>query len=69
MLLLRLMRFPVELKPFHLKVISSVFADLTAGWLLALVNAKSPWVLTGCLIGVIFSLYIAFEIEKLLEEI
>ena len=61
------MQLVIALQQFHLKVFSSLFADLAAGCVLSVFGAHDPWVLTGSLVGAIFSLRIAFMIERLLS--
>jgi len=63
------MRFSIALRPFHLKVLSSLLTDITAGWVLGLLAVRDFWSLTGNLLGVTVSLYLVFKIEKLLEEV
>jgi hypothetical protein len=67
MLLLDPMYLVLTLRPSHLKVFSSLFTDLAAGCILSVFGAHDPWVLTGSLVGAIFSLRIAFMIERLLS--
>jgi len=61
------MRFLIVLRPFHLKILSGLFTDLAAGSILSVFGALDLWVLTGSLLGAIFSLRIAFGIERLLS--
>lgn len=51
----------------QVKIISSWFVNLSAGWTLIIFASKDIFTLTGAIFGAIFSLRIAFELEKSLE--
>jgi len=61
------MDFSIKLTIGHLRVLSSLITDLSAGWFLAIFVAKDPLVLTMNLIAAILCLLIAFKLENILE--
>lgn len=64
-----LTRFSVEFSRPQIRVFSSVFSNLTAGWLITLFVTKDLFVLTGNFLNVILSLYFAVKLEEILEEL
>lgn len=59
----------VKLRRAHLKVFSAVCANLVAAWFAAIFVTLDPLALTGNIVGVIMSLYMAVKAEQLLEEL
>ena len=61
--------FTIEVTRPYLRVFSSIFSNLCAGWIFSIFIARNPLVLTGNILGAIVSLYLAIKVENLLEEL
>lgn len=53
----------------QVKIISSWFVNLSAGWTLIIFASKDIFTLTGAIFGATLSLKMAFELEKFLENV
>lgn len=59
----------VEVKPFHLRVISSLFTDLTAGLILLMFTIHDIIVLTITAYSAILFILLSMRIERRLDEL
>ena len=58
----------IELRTFHLKVLSSLFTNIGAGFILLTLGARDLRVLTGEIFFAILCITIAFKLQRALEE-
>lgn len=63
------MTFFIEVRPFHLRVFSSLFVNIAAGFILLLLTSTTTLALTLDILGATITLLFALKAEKLLEEL
>lgn len=63
------MKFRINLSRAHLKVLSAVFSNFVAVWVVAMFGTRDTLALTGNFIGAIVSLSLAIIFEQASEEI
>lgn len=58
----------IELRPFHLKVMSSLLVNVAAGFVILAVTANDSRILTGEILFAIVCMLFAFKFEQALED-
>jgi len=52
-----------KLPPTVAKVLSNLFTDISAAWIISLLGTRDPWLLTGSFVGVMMCLGAAIKLE------
>lgn len=63
------MKFTFKPSKAQLRVFSAVCSNLAAGWFVSMFLTSDLFTLTGNVVGVIISLYLAMKAEQMLEEL
>lgn len=62
------MRFEIELTDSQLKVISDVFSNLSAAWIIVIFATRDLFTLIFTIIAAILSMYLSIKAENLRKE-
>ena len=58
----------IELRPFHLKIMSSLCVNIAAGFIVLAITTNDLRILTGEILFAIVCIMFAFKFEQALEE-
>ncbi len=63
------MEFVIEVRPFHLRVFSSLLVNIAAGFILLLLTSTTVPALTLDILGASICIFVALKMEQRLEKI